>query len=149
MAGARRKPGAMAPFVDGYRDWLLNRGYSPLTVVRSLIALGHLGRWMQQNGIGVDRLDDAAICAFVAGQVRTCAGRLPLASVTPLLTYLRAEGVVSPEPPAAMTAIDQLIGATARGCPSSVVLLRRRCGARSRSPDDFSGASATSRRESV
>jgi hypothetical protein len=65
---------------------------------------------MQQNGIGVDRLDDAAVCAFVAGQVRTCAGRLPLASVTPLLTYLRAEGVVSPEPPAAMTAIDQLIG---------------------------------------
>ena len=109
MAGTRRKPGAMAPFVDGYRDWLLDRGYSPLTVVRSLIALGHLGRWMQQNGIGVDRLDDAAVCAFVAGQVRTCAGRLPLASVTPLLTYLRAEGVVSPEPPAAMTAIDQLI----------------------------------------
>jgi site-specific recombinase XerD len=109
MAGTRRKPGALAPFVVGYRDWLLERGYSPVTVVKSLIALGHLGRWMDHNGIGVERLDDGAVRSFLAGQARTRAGRLPLASVQPLIAYLRAEGVVAPEPPGTLTAVDELI----------------------------------------
>ncbi len=109
MAGTRRKPGAMAPFVDGCREWLLGRGYSPATVAQSLIALGHLGRWMEQNEIEVERLDDAAVRAFVAGQVRSRAGRLPLASVAPMIAYLRANGVVPPEPLGVMTASDQLI----------------------------------------
>jgi hypothetical protein len=109
MPGTRRKPGAMAPFVDGYRDWLLGRGYSPATVIRSLIALGHLGRWMEQSEVGLDRLDDAAVRAFVASHVRTRSGRPPHASVAPLLAYLRAEGVVAPEPPAEATALDELI----------------------------------------
>jgi len=99
----------MAPFVDGYRDWLLERGYSPTTVVNSLIALGHLGRWMERNDISVNRLDDTAVGEFVAAQVRTTAGRLPLGSVTPLVAYLRDEGVVAPEPSAAATAVDELI----------------------------------------
>lgn len=111
MPGTRRNPGPFGPFVDGYREWLLKRGYSPATVINSLIALGHLGRWLEQTGIVVDRLDDATVRVFVAGQVRTRAGRLPLASVTPLLTYLRAKGVVSPEPPAAMSAVDGLLAA--------------------------------------
>jgi integrase/recombinase XerD len=109
MPGTRRKPGALGLFVDGYRDWLLGRRCSPATVIRSLIALGHLGRWMEESGVGLDGLDEAAVRAFVAGQVRTRAGRLPHASVIPLLTFLRAEGVVAPEPPAVMTAADQLL----------------------------------------
>jgi len=109
MSGTRRKPGAMAPFVDGYRERLLERGYSPATVIRSLIALGHVGRWMEQNEIGVDSLDDGAVRAFVTSRVRTRAGRLPLASVNPLIAYLRAEGFVAPEPPGAMTGVDELI----------------------------------------
>jgi hypothetical protein len=58
----------MASFVDGYRDWLLERDYSLATVINSLIALGHLGRRMERNHIGVERLDGAAVGAFVAGQ---------------------------------------------------------------------------------
>jgi hypothetical protein len=40
MSGSRRKPGPLGPFVEGYRAWLLGRGYSPSVVIRSLIALG-------------------------------------------------------------------------------------------------------------
>jgi len=29
MSGSRRKPRPLGPFVDGYRAWLLGRGYSP------------------------------------------------------------------------------------------------------------------------
>ena len=49
MSGSRRKPGPLGPFVDGYRAWLLGRGYSPSVVVRSLITLGHLGRWLERE----------------------------------------------------------------------------------------------------
>ena len=43
MSGTRRKPGPLGPYVGGYRSWLLELGYSPLTVTHSLTALGHLG----------------------------------------------------------------------------------------------------------
>ena len=49
MPRSRRKPGPLGPFVEGYRAWLLGRGYSPSVVVRSLITLGHLGRWLERN----------------------------------------------------------------------------------------------------
>jgi site-specific recombinase XerD len=93
-------------FVEGYCAWMLERGYSPVT--KSLIALGHLGRWMEREGIDVNRLDDKAVRAFVGTQVRV-RGRLPLASARPLLAYLRDAGIVPPEPAGAVTAIDELV----------------------------------------
>jgi site-specific recombinase XerD len=108
MSGPHRHDGQLGVFVDGYCAWLLERGYSPVTVTKSLIALGHLGRWMEHEGIDVDRLDDAAVRAFVATQVRV-RGRLPLASVRPLLDYLRDARIVPPEPAGPVTEIDELV----------------------------------------
>jgi hypothetical protein len=56
MSGSRRKSGPLGPFVDGYRAWLLERGYSPSVAIRSLITLGHLGRWMEREEFAVDQL---------------------------------------------------------------------------------------------
>lgn len=108
MPGPHRHDGQLGVFVDGYCARLLERGYSPATVARSRIALGHFGRWMQREGIGVDRLDDQAGRAFVATQIRV-GGRLPLASVRPLLGYLRDAGMVAPEPTGPVTAVDELV----------------------------------------
>ena len=83
--------------MSGYRDWLLGRGYTPSATVKALIALGHLGRWMEHEGIGVDQLDNAAVRRFIGTQVRV-RGRLPLASVRPLLEYLQTTGVAAAEP---------------------------------------------------
>ena len=33
MRGPHRHDGPLAPFVDGYRDWMLERGYTGLLVV--------------------------------------------------------------------------------------------------------------------
>jgi hypothetical protein len=109
MSGSRRKPGPLGPFVEGYRAWLLGRGYSPSVVVRSLITLGHLGRWLERNALAVDQLTAAAISTFLA-EYRLDHGRLPGASVWPLHEYLRAEGAVPPEPPAVVAPVEQLIG---------------------------------------
>jgi hypothetical protein len=97
MSGTRRKPGPLGPFVEGYRARLLELGYSPASVTRSLGALGHLGRWMEREGVDCDRLDVGVVKAFLAAHLN-CYGRLPTAGVMPLLDYLRGEGVVAPEP---------------------------------------------------
>jgi hypothetical protein len=99
MSGSRRKLG---PFVDGYRAWLVGRGYSPSVVIRSLVTLGHLGRWLERNALAVDLLTAKAVSGFLA-EYRDDRGRLPGASLWPLLEYLRAEGAVPPEPPAVET----------------------------------------------
>jgi integrase/recombinase XerD len=96
VSGARRKPGRLGLYVEGYRACLLELGYSPLSVTRSLIALGHLGRWMEREDVDVDQLDADAVMAFLAAHVKD-RGRRPTAGVWPLLDYLRAEGVVAPE----------------------------------------------------
>jgi hypothetical protein len=95
--------------VDGYRAWLVGRGYSPSVVIRSLVTLGHLGRWLERNALAVDQLTAEAVSAFLA-EYRDDRGRLPGASVWPLLEYLRAEGAVPPEPPAVVVPVEQLVG---------------------------------------
>ncbi|HEY1276527.1 MAG TPA: hypothetical protein VGF25_16575, partial [Thermoleophilaceae bacterium] len=109
MSGSRRKPGRLGPFVDGYRAWLVGRGYSPSVVIRSLVTLGHLGRWLERNALAVDQLTAEAVSGFLA-EYRVDRGRLPGASVWPLLEYLRAEGAVPPEPPAVVVPVEQLVG---------------------------------------
>jgi integrase/recombinase XerD len=91
MKGPYRQDGSLTPYVGGYRDWLLGCGYTPSSTVHALTALGHFGRWMGNEGIGVDQLDEAAVRRFVGTQVRV-RGRLPLASVRPLLEYLQTMG---------------------------------------------------------
>jgi site-specific recombinase XerD len=109
MSGSRRKPGPLGPFVDGYRAWLVGRGYSPSVVVRSLGTLGHLGRWLERNALALDRLTAEAVSSFLA-EYRADRGRLPGASAWPLLEYLRSEGAVPPEPPAVVAPVEQLVG---------------------------------------
>ena len=109
MSGSRRKPGPLGPFVHSYRACLIGRGYSPSMAIRSLITLGHLGRWLERNELAVDQLTAEAISTFLA-EYRLDHGRLPGASVWPLHEYLRAEGAVAPELPAVVAPVEQLIG---------------------------------------
>jgi integrase len=108
MSGSRRKPGPLGPFVDGYRAWLVGRGYSPSVVVRSLVTLGHLGRWLERNALVVDLLTAEDVSGFLA-EYRDDRGRLPGASVWPLLEYLRGEGAVPPESPAVVVPVGRLV----------------------------------------
>jgi site-specific recombinase XerD len=109
MSGSRRKPGPLGPFVEGYRAWLLGRGYVSPVVIRSLVTLGHLGRWLEREQLAVDQLTDDVVGRFLA-EYRRDRGRLPAGSVWPLVEYLRAAGAVAPEPPAALGPVEQLLG---------------------------------------
>jgi hypothetical protein len=87
---------------------LLEDGYSPTSVTRSLTALGHLGRWMQREGVVVERLDDDAVSEFIDDYVKH-RGQLPAASVRPLLAYLHDIGAAAEQPSAPRNAVERLI----------------------------------------
>ena len=65
MSESRLEPGRLGPFVEGYRAWLLERGYSPGSVEHELRFLGVLGRWMAAEDLAVGQLDGDVIAAFV------------------------------------------------------------------------------------
>ena len=99
MSGTRRKPGRLGSYVNGYRAWLLELGYAPASVTRSLGAMGHVGRWMERHDIDAEQLNADALNAFLADHVDRH-GQLPSAGVMPLTaarpcteesTLLRAE----------------------------------------------------------
>jgi hypothetical protein len=56
MSGTRRKPGRLGAYLEGCRPRLLELGYSPLSVTRSLTALAHLGRSIEREDVDVDQL---------------------------------------------------------------------------------------------
>jgi integrase/recombinase XerD len=68
-----------------------------------------LGRWLERNALAVDQLTAEAVSSFLA-EYRADRGRLPGASVWPLLEHLRAEGAVAPEPPAVVAPVERWVG---------------------------------------
>lgn len=111
MSGARRKPGRLGAFVEGYRVRLLALGYTPGTTRGMLKVLGQLGRWMDDEGIEPGCLDMAAVEAFLAA--RRAGGDRRVASLgelRQLVVYLREVGVMlSESEPAEQTPLGELI----------------------------------------
>ena len=95
MSGTRRKAGLLGSQVEGYRAWLLRRGYTPQTVRNMLKDLGQLGLWSVAEGLELADLDETRMAAFLAARLAAGHRRVlgPRAMV-PLLSYLREAGVV-------------------------------------------------------
>ena len=111
MSGTRRRPGRLAPFVEGYRVWLLEAGYTPQTVRMMLKDLGRLGRWMDAEGVEVGALTVTAIESFL-GSWRAAGGRrVPtVRALRSLLSYLREVGVMGVEESSALSPVEALVG---------------------------------------
>jgi hypothetical protein len=93
-SGTRRKPGQLGPYVETYRAWLGQRGYTPQTVRNMLKDLGQVGWWMSSEGLQEAQLDETVMTAFLVA--RCAAGHrrvLGVRGLAPLLSYLREVGV--------------------------------------------------------
>jgi len=107
MAGTRRRPGRMGPFIESYRGELLRRGYTPLTVRGLLQHVGALGRWMSANEVEPADLNVVVLEEFL--EHRRASGRAQVRttrSMLSLLDHLRELGVVAP---AELAPVDPLL----------------------------------------
>lgn len=111
MSGTRRKPGSLGPFVEGYRVWLVELGYTPGTVRGMLRVLGQLGRWMASEGLEPGQVDDASVEVFLAARRAGGDRRVPtVRALGQLLRYLREVGVMVPAAgPQELTLLEQLL----------------------------------------
>ncbi|MFI5895588.1 tyrosine-type recombinase/integrase [Actinoplanes sp. NPDC051513] len=111
MGTPRRKAGALAGQVEGYREWLAQLGYTPSTVRNMLKDLGLVGQWLRREELEVADLCEDRLTAFLAAQRRS--GRQRLAGARgwlPLLTLLREAGVAPEAAQVAATPLDALLG---------------------------------------
>lgn len=111
MSGTRRKPGRLGPFVEGYRVWLLEAGYTPQTVRAMLKDLGRLGRWMESEGVEIGAVDVASIESFLAGWRAAGGRRVPtVRALRSMLTYLGEVGVMIGEELPVRSPVEALVG---------------------------------------
>lgn len=100
MSGTRRKPGGLGPQVEGYRAWLVQRGYTPSTVRNMLKEFGQVGRWLTVQELEAGQLDEQRIAAFVAARRAAGYRRVPgTRAMVPLLSYLREVGIAAEASP--------------------------------------------------
>jgi site-specific recombinase XerD len=110
MGTTRRKAGLLGPYVEGYREWLAARGYTPLTIRNKLKDLGQVGVWLAVEGLEVRQLDEERIAAYLGD--RKAAGNCKVTGargMVPLLDYLREIGVVAEGQPS-LTPVEALLG---------------------------------------
>lgn len=111
MSGTRRKPGRLGVYVEGYRVWLLETGYTPQTVRAMLKDLGRLGRWMDAEEVEIGTVDVASIESFLSDWRAAGGRRVPtVRALRSMLTYLREVGVVVAEEPPARSPVEALVG---------------------------------------
>jgi integrase len=93
-------PGPLEQYAPGFRSWLLDKGYTPLTTVPQLQLMAHVSRWLEREGLTAASLTRQEAGRFLAA--RHAAGtRWPksLAGLRSLLDYLGGLGILPPEPP--------------------------------------------------
>jgi site-specific recombinase XerD len=128
MSGTRRKAGLLGPQVEGYRDWLAQRGYRSTTVRNMLKDLGQVGQWLSAEGLQVAELSEERLAVFLIARREAGQRRVPgIRAMTPLLSYLRQAGVAPAVTPS-LTPLGALLGqyrswlVQERGLAASTVL---------------------------
>ena len=103
-------PGPLERYASGFRAWLLEQGYTPLTTVPQLQLMAHVSRWLGRGGLTAAGLTREEADRFLAARRAAGNPRHP-AGLRPLLNYLGGLGALPPEPPAPpLDAASALIG---------------------------------------
>lgn len=88
--------GVLEPFASGFAAELAQQGYLPSTLVHQLHLVGHLSRWLTDQGLQVSDLPTRVECFVEARRTAGFAEYRTPRALRPLLGYLRKLGVVPP-----------------------------------------------------
>lgn len=107
---------ALEPHIDAYVAHLKCGRYAPSTARRYLACIAHFARWMKQNRLALNKIDESAIAKFLDEHLPYCDCPAPVARVrrdlhaacVHLLTVLRNIGA-TPMPALATDPIDEEI----------------------------------------
>jgi integrase/recombinase XerD len=95
MAGVRLRSGSLARQLDGFAAWLWDCGYSPATGLPYLRSAARFGRWLDDNNLGEDDVDEERCRQFLRHRRRRRLHRGHWAALRLLLRYLREAGVIA------------------------------------------------------
>ena len=74
-----RVSGPLAPYADGFRTVLAERGYTPSSAAGQLQLMAHLSRWLVERGLGGHDVTPTAVEGFL--QARRATGPAAVAVV--------------------------------------------------------------------
>jgi hypothetical protein len=86
--------GVLAPYADGFRVWLSERGYRPATVEGHVWLMGHLSAWLGEHDVELAALTDKVLERFQDSRRGRYANLTGSRALRPLLGYLRSAGLV-------------------------------------------------------
>src|ERR1700722_13213092 len=102
--------GPLAGYAPGFRLWLTDRGYHPSSVEDQAFLMGHLSRWLTEEGLQPAALTGDVVEQFRKDRRETHSHLSGARGMDRLLGYLRGAGAV-PEPLMADSSVERLIAA--------------------------------------
>ncbi|MCP3957940.1 MAG: site-specific integrase [bacterium] len=100
---ARLHAGPLGPHMDRFASLLWQRGYAQATLQKQLRGVADFSRWLQEQGLRVDDLDEQSLCGFEQQAPGSREAVRKLRAVFPvMLKYLHEIGVIAasePSPP--------------------------------------------------
>ena len=113
---ARLFESQLAPYVDAFGNYLIERRYASSTVDGYLACIAEFGLWMSRSLLDIDGIDDEVVQRFldshlvgrsnsVAGRSKYCNSR---ASLRHLLIVLRANSVIAERCPGTIPVDEEL-----------------------------------------
>ena len=97
-----RVAGPLAPYTDGFRTVLAERGYAPSSAAGQLQLMAHLSRWLVERDLNGPDMTSAVVAEFLqARRAMDYRQWLSVRGTAPLLEHLRGAGFVP-----AVTSVD-------------------------------------------
>lgn len=96
-----RVSGPLESFAEGFRQSLLDAGYTPLSAVVQLRLMAHVSRWLDSQQVALGDFSSERVEEFLQARRAKFKALRTLEAMAPMLRFLRARGVV-PAPIAAV-----------------------------------------------
>jgi integrase/recombinase XerD len=123
--------GPLAGYAPGFRVWLAELGYRPSSVEDQAFLMGHLSRWLTEEGLQPSAFTGDAVEQFRKVRRETHSHLSGARGMDQLLGYLRGAGAV-PEPFVSDSSVERLVAGyreylvSERGLVAGSVVLRER-----------------------